>query len=156
MKKWLATALVLGAVFLFGIVSSSAAKMEVKGVINDWPDIKTKIPPSAYFQVVKLEEKLQGTTDAQGFSAFNSELPKIQVKADGSFWVDLKDAPPGQYFIALQRAIPKEIAGDSMATAIPIVISKEGTPLLIEVPGDFPLDVGRVDVAVRAPEKEKS
>ena len=153
MKKWLTIVAALGAVFLFGTVSLSAPKMEVKGVINEWPELKTKIPASAYFQIVKLEEKLQGTTDAQGFSAFNSEFPKIQVRADGSFRVDLKDAPPGKYFIALQRSIPKEIAGKSMATAIPIVITKEGSPLLIEVPGKFPLDVGRVDVAVRAPEK---
>jgi hypothetical protein len=152
MKKRLALVAALGAVFLFATVSLSAAKMEVKGVINDWPELKNKIPASAFFQVVKLEEKLQGTTDAQGFSAFNSELPKIQVRADGSFRVDLKDAPPGQYFIALQRAIPKEMAGESMATAIPILINKEG-PLVIEVPGKFPLDVGQVDVAVRGPEK---
>jgi hypothetical protein len=153
MRKWLAVAVALGVVFLFGTVSLSAAKMEVKGVVNDWPEIKAKLPPSVYFQVVKLEEKLQGTTDSQGFSAFNSEFPKIEVRADGSFRVDLKDAPPGKYFIALQRAVPKEMAGESMATAIPILITKEGNPLLIEVPGDFPLDVGKVDVAVRAPEK---
>lgn len=153
MRKWLVVAVALGAVFLFGTVSLSAAKMEVKGVVNDWPELKAKLPPGAYFQVVKLEEKLQGTTDAQGFSAFNSEFPKIQVKADGSFRVDLKDVSPGKYFIALQRAIPKEMAGESMATAIPILITEDGNPVLIEVPGDFPLDVGKVDVAVRAPEK---
>lgn len=153
MRKWLAIAVALGAVFLFGTASWSAAKMEVKGVINDWSELKVKIPPSAYFQVVKLEEKLQGTTDAQGFSAFNSEFPKIQVRADGSFRIDLQDVPPGKYFIALQRAVPQEISGGDKATAIPIVITREGNPLLIEVPGDFPLNVGRVDVAVRPSEK---
>lgn len=153
MKQWLAIFVALGAVFLFGTSSGSAAKMEVKGVINDWPELRVKVPASAYFQVVELEEKLQGTTDAQGLSAFKSEFPKIQVRADGSFQFDLKDVSPGKYFIALQRAVPQEISGGDKATSIPIVINKEGKPLLIEVPGDFPLDVGRVDVAVRPSEK---
>jgi hypothetical protein len=96
---------------------------------------------------------LQGNTDPQGFSAFDSEYPKIQVRADGSFRVDLKDVPPGKYFIALQRAIPREMSGESMTTAIPILITKEGNPLVIEIPGGLPLDVGRVDLAVRAQEK---
>lgn len=153
MKQWLAIFVALGAVFLLGTSSGSAAKMEVKGVIDDWPELKAKIPPSAYLQVVKLEEKLQGTTDAQGLSAFNSEYPKIQVRADGSFRVDLKDASSGKYFIALQRAVPQEMAGENKAAAVPILITEEGQPLVIEVPGKFPLDVGRVAVAVRAQEK---
>jgi hypothetical protein len=150
MRKWLALAVALGAVFLFGNSAWSVARMEVKGVIADWAGLTTKLPVSAYFQVVKLEEKLEGNTDAQGFSAFNSEFPKIQVRADGSFRVDLKDVPPGKYFIALQRAIPPEMSGDNIATAIPILITQKAQPLVIEVPGDFPLDVGRVDVGIRA------
>lgn len=152
MRKWLAIAVALSVVFLVGSSSWGAARMEVKGVVADWGELKAKIPPSAYFQVVKLEDKLQGTTDPQGFSAFNSEFPKIQVRADGSFRVDLKDVPAGQYFIALQRAVPQEMYGENKASAIPILITKEGKPLVIKVPGTFPLDVGRVDVAVRSSE----
>jgi hypothetical protein len=153
MRKWLAIFVALGVVFLLGTSSGNAARMEVKGVINDWPELKVKLPPSAYFQIIKLEEKLQGTTDAQGFSAFNSKFPRIKVLADGSFRVNLQDVPPGKYFIALQRAVPQEMAGKNKAAAIPIVITREGNPLIIEVPKDLPLDVGRVDVAVRAQEK---
>ncbi|MEJ2070042.1 MAG: hypothetical protein P8X65_00490 [Syntrophobacterales bacterium] len=123
--------------------------MEVKGVVSDWGELKVKIPPSAYFQVVKLEDNLRGNTDSQGFAAFISEFPKIKVRADGSFRVDLKDVPSGKYFIALQRAVPREMYGEDKGSAIPILVTKKGSPLLIEVPGSFPLDVGRVDVAVR-------
>lgn len=151
MRKWLAIAVALSAVFLVSS-SWSAARMEVKGVIADWGELRVKIPASAYFQVVKLEENLKGTTDSQGFSAFNSEFPKIQVRANGSFRVDLKDVPDGKYFIALQRAVPQEMSGENRAAAIPIIITKDGNPLVIKVPGTFPLDVGRVDVAVRASE----
>jgi hypothetical protein len=63
----------------------------------------------------------------------------------------VKDLPEGKYLIALQRAMPREMSGNSMATAIPILITGEGEPLIIEVPGTFPLDVGRVDVGVRVP-----
>ena len=150
MRKWLTLAVALTVVFLGGIPSPSAARMEVKGVVADWGELKTKITPNAYFQVVKLEDNLKGTTDSQGFSAFDSEFPKIKVRADGSFRVDLKDVPAGKYFIALQRAVPKEVSGENKASAIPILVTKEGSPLLIEVPGSFPMDVGRVDVAVRA------
>jgi len=152
MRKWLAISVALSVVFLVGSSSWGAATKEVKGVIADWGELKVRIPPSAYFQVVKLESNLTGDTDSQGFSAFNSKLPKIQVRADGSFRVDLKDVPAGKYFIALQRAVPREMSGESMATAIPILITKEGKPVLINVPGTFPLDVGRVDVAVRSSE----
>lgn len=151
MRKWLAIALALGAVFLVGSSSWSAEKMEVKGVIADWGKLKAGLPANAFLQVVKLEDNLQGNTDAEGFSAFDSEFPNILVRADGSFRVDLKNVPNGKYFIALQRAIPKEMSGESMTAAIPILITKEGHPLVIEVPGTFPLNAGRVDVAVRAP-----
>lgn len=153
MRKWLAIFVALGVVFLLGTSSGNAAKMEVKGTIADWAKLRAKLPPSAYFQVIKLEDKLQGTTDAQGFSAFNSEFPKFQVRDNGSFRVDLRDVPPGKYFIALQRAVPPEISGEDKATAIPILITQEGTPWVFEVPKDLPLDVGRVDVAVRPSEK---
>jgi hypothetical protein len=152
MRKWLVIAVVLSAVFFWGNLSWGAAQV-VKGVVSDWAELKGKIPAIAYFQVVKLEDNLKGTTDSQGFSAFDSEFPKIRVRADGSFRVDLKDAPTGKYFIALQRAVPREMSGKNKAAAVPILITKEGKPLLIEVPGTFPLDVGRVDVAVRASEK---
>ena len=150
MRKWLTLSVALTMLFLGGIPSPSAARMEVKGVVADWGELKDKIPPTAYFQVIKLEDNLKGTTDPQGFSAFNSEFPKIKVRADGSFRVDLQDVPSGKYFIALQRAVPREMSGEDKASAVPILVTKEGTPLLIEVPGTFPLDVGRVEVAVRA------
>lgn len=150
MRKWLAIAVSLTVVFLVGSSSWGATKMEVKGVVADWEKLQDRIPPSAYFQMVKLEENLAGNTDSQGFAAFISEYPKIKVRADGSFRVDLKDVPAGKYFIALQRAVPQEMYGENKASAVPILITKEGSPLLIEVPGSFPLDVGRVDVAVRA------
>ncbi len=149
MKRWLAIAVVLGAMFLIGSSPVSAAKMEIKGVIADWKEGKAMIPASAYLQLVKIEEEMKGTTDSQGLSAFDSEFPKISVRADGSFRVDVKDLPEGKYFIALQRAMPRERSGDSMATAIPILITEDKEPLIIEVPGTFPLDVGQVDVGVR-------
>jgi hypothetical protein len=152
MKRWLAIAVVLGALFLIGSSPVRAAKMEITGVIIDWKKGKNMIPASAYLQLVKIEEEMKGTTDAQGLSAFDSEFPKISVRADGSFSADVKDLPEGKYFIALQRAMPREMSGNSMATAIPILITGDKEPLIIEVPGTFPLDVGRVDVGVRVQE----
>ena len=149
MKKCLTLAVALSVVLLLGSSSWGAATREVKGVVANWGEVQVRVPPSAYFQVIKLEGKLKGTTDSQGFAAFDSEFPKIKVRANGSFRVDLKDVPAGKYFIALQRAVPREKYGENKASAIPLLITKDGSPLLIEVPGSFPLDVGRVDVAVR-------
>ena len=152
MRKWLAITVALGAVFLFVSSSWSAAEMEVKGIIGDWMEGKTKIPDSAYFQLVKVEKEMKGTSDAQGLSAFDSKFPKISVQDDGSFRVDVKDLPKGRYIIALQRAVPREIStGDLKGAIPPILITGKGEPLIIEVPGSFPLDVGKVDVAIRAP-----
>jgi hypothetical protein len=149
MRKWLAIAVALGAVLMLGSSSWSASSMEVKGVIADWKKLKTKIPAGAYLQVVKIEDELKGTTDQQGFMAFDSKFPKITVLTNGSFTVDLADIPMGKYLIALQRAVPPDMSGKEIATAIPILINKAGEPLIIEVPGTFPLDVGKVDFAVR-------
>jgi hypothetical protein len=42
------------------------------------------------------------------------------------------------------------MAGDSMASAIPILITEKEQALVIGVPGDFPMNVGKLFVAVRA------
>jgi hypothetical protein len=132
----------------------------ITGIISDWKEVKAKIPETAYFQLVKYTEKMKGTTDEEGFAAFDSKLPKIKVRDDGSFKLSVKELPEGRYFVALQRAIPKAMYGEDTAAAVPILITKKGA-LVIEVPGEFPVNVGKVSVAVRskkeppAPEKEK-
>jgi hypothetical protein len=149
MRRWLGLAMALGAVLLFGSSSWGAAKMEVKGVIANWREVKARVPASAYLQLVKIEDNLKGTSDEQGLSAFDSEFPRLSVLADGSFRVDVKDLPTGKFFIALQRALPREVGGSAILSGTPILLTKEGNPLIIEVPGTFPQDVGEVMVAVR-------
>lgn len=156
MRKWLITALVFGVLFMFGASSGSAARMEVSGVISNWKEVKARVPASAYLQLVKIEDKMKGSVDAQGLSAFDSQFPKITVRADGSFKVDVKGLPSGEYLIALQRALPREVSGTTIESGTPILITGEGNALIIKVPGDFPLNVGKVDVAVqtqKAPSK---
>ncbi len=159
MRRWLALTVALGAVFLF-VSSALAAGMEIEGVIVDWKAVKARVPAKAYLQLVKYSDQMKGTTDEEGYSAFDSKLPKIKVNDNGSFKLKAKEIPPGKYFIALQRALPKEMAGETMASAIPILVTeKEKHALVIEVPGDFPMNVGKVYVAVRAkkepPKKEE-
>ena len=150
MKKWLSLTMAFGALFLF-VSSSLAAGLEIEGVIGDWKAVKARVPAKAYLQLVKYGENMKGTTDEEGYSAFDSKLPKIKVKENGSFKLTVKEIPPGKYFIALQRALPKEMAGESMASAIPILITEKEQALVIGVPGNFPMNVGKVFVAVRAP-----
>jgi len=146
----------LGAVLLFGSSSWGAAKMEVKGVIANWREVKARVPTSAYLQLVKIEDNLKGTSDEQGLSAFDSEFPRLSVLADGSFRVDVKDLPTGKFFIALQRALPREVGGTAISSGTPILLTKEGSPLIIEMPGTFPQDVGEVTVAVRPQGKPRA
>ena len=148
MEKWLSLTVALGAVFLF-VSSALGAGLEIEGVIVDWKDVKARVPANAYLQLVKYGDQMKGNTDEQGFSAFESKLPKIKVRDNGSFKLTAKELPPGKYFIALQRALPKEMSGESMATAIPILITEKEQALVVEVPGNFPLNVGKVFVAVR-------
>ena len=157
MKRWLALAVALGAVFLF-VSSAFSAGMEIEGVIVDWKEVKARVPAKAYLQLVKYSDKMKGTTDEEGLSAFDSKLPKIKVRDNGSFKLTVKEIPQGKYFIALQRALPKDMSGEAIASAIPILITEKEQALIIEVPGNFPLNVGKVFVAVRAkketPQKE--
>jgi len=153
MRRWLALAVALGAVFLCVRSSLSAEGIVITGIIADWKEVKAKVPETAYLQLVKYNKNMKGNTDAQGFSAFDSKLPKIKVRADGSFKVTIKELPDGDYFFALQRAVPKEMAGDNIGTAIPILITEKGDALVIHVPGDFPVNVGKVVVAVRTKEE---
>jgi hypothetical protein len=155
MRRWLAMAVALSVVCLQVNSSWGAGGVEVEGVIANWKQVKEKAPESAYFQLIKYHKELKGNTDNEGFSAFESKLPKIKVKADGSFKVVVKELSDGNYFIALQRALPKELSGDSIASAIPILITEKEEPFIIQVPGDYPLNVGKVFVAVRAPKGQK-
>jgi hypothetical protein len=158
MRRWLALAVVLGAVFLWAGSALSAERVVITGIIVDWKEVKAKIPETAYLQLVKYREKMKGNTDQEGFAAFDSKLPKIKVRDDGSFKLSITELPEGRYFIALQRAIPKEIYGENTDAAVPLLITEKGA-LVIQVPGDFPVNVGKVFVAVRtkkeAPASEK-
>jgi len=149
MRRWLALVVALGAVLLWAGSSFSAEKVVITGIIADWKGVKSKIPDTAYFQLVKYQDKLKGTSDEEGFAAFDSKLPKLKVREDGSFKLSVKELPKGKYFIALQRAIPKAIYGEDTGAAVPVLITKEGV-LAIQVPGDFPVNVGKVYVAVHS------
>jgi hypothetical protein len=150
MRRWLALVVALGAVFLWVSSSFSAQGIVITGVIADWKEVKARVPETAYLQLVKYRKKMKGNTDEQGFSAFDSKLPKITVHDDGSFKVKIKELPEGDYFFALQRAVPKEMSGGSIDTAIPILITDKEQALVIRVPGNFPVNVGKVFVAVRS------
>jgi hypothetical protein len=154
MRRWLALVVALGAMFLCVSSSLSAEGIVITGIIGDWKEVKARVPETAYLQLVKYGKKMKGNTDEQGLSAFDSKLPKIKVHDDGSFKVTIKELPEGKYFFALQRALPKEMSGDSMVSAIPILVTEKG-PLMIQVPGTFPINVGKVFVAVRS-QKEPS
>lgn len=144
MRKWLATAVALSAVLLFGSTAWSASDMVVSGVINNWKEVRARVPASAYLQLVKMQEKMKGITDAQGLAAYDSKFPKISVSPNGSFRVDIKGLPPGDYIIALQHAVPPGASGTPF-------LGKEEKVLVIKIPGEFPLDVGKVEVAVFIP-----
>jgi hypothetical protein len=156
MRRWLALAAALS--FLFMCVSSAlgADGIVVQGVIANWKDVKERVPASAYFQLVKYTDKMKGTSDEEGYAAFDSKLPKIKVRDDGSFKLSVKELPQGNYFIALQRAIPKEVYGEAVASAIPLLITEKQEALVIQVPGKFPANVGKVLVAVRGHKKPEA
>lgn len=105
----------------------------LSGVITNWYQVKSKVSGKGYFQFVRKQEKLSSNSDKEGLSALVSNLPRLDVKSSGGFQGDVADLPPGEYFIALQRGL----------TSAPIVV-KDGNPLLIKVPGKFPLNVGNV------------
>ena len=63
--------------------------------------------------------------------------------------VDAKELTAGKYFITLQRALPKEMSGESIGTAIPVLVTEKGTVLVVEVPGNYPINVGKLFVAVK-------
>jgi hypothetical protein len=105
----------------------------VTGVISNWYQVKSKISDKAYFQVVKKEEQLKSSTNQEGLAAIVSNLPQVTIRSTGGFQVNLANLPPGDYFIALQRGM-----------ASPPILVKDGSPLLIKIPGKFPLNVGNV------------
>jgi hypothetical protein len=152
MKTWLSLATALGAVLLV-VTFSFGAGLEIQGNIGNWKEVKAKVPADAYLQLVKYDDKMKGNTDEEGFSAFDSKLAKIKVRDNGSFKLTVKELPPGKYFIALQRALPKEMTGESQISAVPILVTDKGQALVLEVPGDFPVNVGKVFVAVRSEKK---
>lgn len=123
----------LALVIMWARVPVNAGDVVLSGLITNWYQLKGKVPEKAYFQLVKKQHQLKGDTDRAGLAAFASDLPKIPIRNSGGFRINLGKVPPGEYFIALQRAF----------ASAPIVV-KDGNPLLFKVPGRFPLNVGNV------------
>ena len=133
MRKWLAVGVGLAVAVMLGQAPARAEGGSITGVITNWYQVKDKISEKAYFQLIKKEEKLSASTDKEGLQALKSEFPRIPVRHSGGFRVHVDKLPPGEYIIALQRGM----------ASTPILV-KNGRPLIIKMPGDFPLNVGRV------------
>jgi hypothetical protein len=131
-KIWLALA-AAAALAVLAATPVLAAGGAVSGVITNWYQVKDRVAAKAYFQLVKKEEKLAANTDQEGLGAIKSELPRVAVRSSGGFQISVAGLPPGAYFIALQRGF----------ASAPIVV-KDGKPVMIKVPGQFPLNVGSV------------
>lgn len=155
MGMWLALVVLLWTLMGPDTPVVFGADLVVSGTITNWKEVLARVPPSAYLQLVKLEKEMRGTTDAQGLAAFESDLPKIPARPDGSFRVTLKDLAPGEYIIALQRAAPRKVPGSTLVSGTPLLVKEDGQPLIIKVPETSPLNVGKVVVAVKA-EKDSS
>ena len=133
MRTWLAVGLGLVIAVMLGQAPARAGGGSVTGVITNWYQVKSKVSGKAYFQLVENVHMKRANIDKEGLEALKSDLPRVTVRTSGGFQVNLDGVPPGEYFIALQRGLP----------SAPILV-KDGNPLLIKVPGKFPLNVGNV------------
>jgi len=130
---------VLTATFLLSLAAVAAANGKyVKGVIANWVKVQGKVAPKAYFQLVKVQEQYASKTGREGLAVLQSSLPQVPVRSWGNFKINVGDLPPGDYIIALQRGL----------ATCPIV-EKDGKPLIIKIPGSYPLDVGKVRLDIR-------
>jgi hypothetical protein len=132
-RTWWALLLALAVVMLVAPAPARAGGGTVTGVITNWYQVKDKVSGKAYFQFVKETHQKTSSTDKDGMAALTSNLPRINVRGSGGFQADVANLPPGEYFIALQRGLG----------SAPIVV-KDGAPLIIKIPGNFPLNVGNV------------
>jgi hypothetical protein len=136
LRKWLTVVMVGLAV---GVMAAPApvraGEAVISGLITNWYQVKSKVPEKAYFQVVKKEHQLKSGTDKEGHGAFETNLPRVAVRNSGGFRVNLGKMPPGEYFIALQRGF----------AAAPILV-QNGNPLIIKIPGKFPLNLGNIQL----------
>jgi hypothetical protein len=133
LRTWLAVGVGLALAVMLGQGPARAGGGSVTGVITNWYQVKSKIAGKAYFQLVKKEHQLKAGVDKQGLAALVSDLPRVNVRSTGGFQVNLDKVPNGEYFIALQRGLD----------SAPILV-KDGSPVIIKVPGKFPLNVGNV------------
>ena len=133
MRRWLAVGLGLAVAVMLGQAPAKAGGESVTGVITNWYQAKSKVPGKAYFQLVENVHMKSVNVDKEGLEALKSDLPRVSVRTTGGFQVNLDGVKPGEYFIALQRGLP----------STPILV-KDGHPVLIKVPGKFPLNVGNV------------
>ena len=135
MRKALVVSVAVAVAVILGQAPVRGGEVAITGLITNWYQVKDKVSEKAYFQLVKKQHKLVGNTDKEGLAAFDSNLPRIPVRNSGGFRVNLSKVPPGEYFIALQRGL----------ASTPILV-KDGNPLIIKIPGNFPLNVGSVQL----------
>jgi hypothetical protein len=134
LRKWLAVGIGLTLAVMLGRAPAQAAGGgPVTGVITNWYQVKNKVSGKAYFQLVKNGHMKWANIDKEGLQALKSDLPRVSVRNTGGFQVNLDQVPDGEYFIALQRGL-----------ASVSILVKDGSPVLIKVPGKFPLNVGNV------------
>ena len=133
LRNWFVLGMGVALAVMLGKAPALAAGGSVTGVITNWYQVKDKVSGKAYFQLVKDVHQKRSSTDKEGLAALVSDLPRVEVRSSGGFQASVDKLPPGEYFIALQRGLD----------TTPIVV-KDGKPLLIKVPGKFPLNVGNV------------
>jgi hypothetical protein len=133
LRTWLAVGVGLALAVMLGQAPGRAGGGAVTGIITNWYQVKGKVSGKAYFQVVKNVHMKSASTDKEGLQALKSDLPRVTVRSTGGFQVNLDNVPPGEYFIVLQRGF----------STTPILV-KDGNPILIKVPGKFPLNLGNV------------
>jgi hypothetical protein len=133
LRKWLAVGVGLALAVMLGQAPAKAGGGSVTGIITNWYQVRNKVSGKAYFQLVKNVHMKSANTDKEGLQALKSDLPVVNVRSTGGFQVSLDKVPDGEYFIVLQRGL----------ASAPILV-KNGSPVLIKVPGKFPLNVGNV------------
>ena len=114
--------LIIGCLFSSCVSTKTTGKSDlpvpqviITGTISNFNEIKTKLQPDAYLQLIPIgiNGNVTMIIDAQGVELYQSDFPKMIIPKVDTFAYVAQNVKPGKYFLVAQKTIRNSKASNN-------------------------------------------